>query len=51
MEMIKEDTLTIVHNSYGRGLANGNVIETFYKNFLASSPEVAKRFKNADFNE
>ena len=51
MEMIKENTLAIVHNSYGRCLANGNVIETFYKKFLSSSPKVAERFKNTDFNE
>ncbi len=49
--MMKEDTLRIVKNSYGRCLTDGNMIETFYEKFLASSPEVAEKFRNTDFSE
>lgn len=43
MEMKKENSLAIVHNSYGRCFANGSVIETFYKKFLSSSLEVTEK--------
>ena len=45
MEMKKENTLAIVHNSYGRCLANGNVIETFYKNSYLAAPKWLKSLK------
>ena len=39
MEMTKENSLAIVYHSYGRCLANGNVIETFYKNSYLAAPK------------
>lgn len=48
---VASNTIEVVQNSYGRCLSNGNVIETFYSHFLASSPEVKEKFKNTDFEE
>ena len=45
MEMKKENSLAIVHSRYGRYLANGNVIETFYKNSYLAAPKWLKSFK------
>lgn len=45
------DNIGLVQNSYGRCLSNGDMLETFYQEFLASSGEVAKRFKHTDFEQ
>ena len=45
------DKITLVQNSYGRCLNNGNMLETFYQKFLSSSNEVAERFKHTDFEQ
>lgn len=45
MEMKKENTLAIVHSRYSRYLANGNVIETFYKNSYLAAPKWLKSLK------
>lgn len=44
-------TIRVVQESYGRCLANGKMIETFYQHFLSSSDEVAEKFKNTDFEQ
>ena len=40
-----------VQSSFGRCGLNPNFMDTFYKNFLASSPEIADLFKNTDFQK
>lgn len=51
MDILERNVIETVQNSYGRCLANGNVIETFYGHFLQSSPEVKEKFKNTDFEQ
>jgi len=52
MEKIKEDQIvTNVQNSYGRCLGNGDLISTFYDIFLASDPEIKKKFTKTDFDK
>ncbi|QSE96339.1 globin [Fulvivirga lutea] len=46
-----QDKISIVQNSYGRCLASGDVLDTFYQEFLGSSPEIKERFKNTDFEK
>ena len=40
-----------VRSSFGRCEANGNFAETFYNNFLNSSPEIAPYFAATDFEK
>jgi hemoglobin-like flavoprotein len=40
-----------VQASFGRCGLNPDFLDTFYKNFLASSPEIAALFKNTDFKK
>ncbi|UII23986.1 globin domain-containing protein [Fulvivirga ligni] len=46
-----EEKVKQVHDSYGRCLRNGNLVETFYNLFISSSNEVAKKFANTDFEK
>ena len=41
----------LVQASYDRCLANGDFFQTFYNIFLDTSPEVASKFVNTDFNK
>ena len=45
-----DEKIAMVQNSYGRCLASGDVLETFYQEFLKSSPEIKVRFANTDFD-
>ena len=50
MEILNDDTcVKDVQASYGRCLANGDVIQTFYNNFLMTSDQVTEKFKHTDF--
>ena len=40
-----------VQASFGRCGLNPDFLDSFYKNFLATSPEVAALFKNTDFKK
>lgn len=40
-----------VQASFGRCCLNPNFLDAFYKNFLATSPEIAALFKNTDFQK
>ncbi|UII30684.1 hypothetical protein LVD17_20535 [Fulvivirga ulvae] len=45
------DKITLVQNSYGRCLNNGDMLDTFYQKFLSSNVEVAERFRKTDFEQ
>lgn len=45
-----DEKIAMVQNSYGRCLASGDVLETFYQEFLKSSPVIKEKFVNTDFN-
>ena len=40
----------VVQKSYGRCLSTGDMLQTFYDYFLSSSPVVAEKFRNTDFD-
>ncbi len=40
-----------VQESFGRCSLNPAFLDTFYKNFLATSPEIATLFRNTDFKK
>lgn len=42
--------IDVVQKSYGRCLSSGDMLQTFYDYFLSSSPVVAEKFKNTDFD-
>ena len=44
-------THDIVQASYDRCLANGDFFQTFYDIFLATSPDIASKFAQTDFNK
>lgn len=46
--MLEKD-LEIFNDSLERCRAKGNFIDRFYERFLASSPQVAEKFKHTDF--
>ena len=41
----------VVQNSFDRCLATGDFFQTFYDIFLATSPEIASKFAQTDFNK
>ncbi|WP_442508503.1 globin domain-containing protein [Novipirellula sp. SH528] len=43
------DDLDMVTASYHRCMHSGGFVDTFYERFLASSPEVASKFRHTDF--
>ena len=48
---ITKEEIADVQHSYGRCLMNGDVIDTFYNNFLSGSTEIAKKFADTDFEK
>lgn len=50
-ELMEQEKITVVQNSYGRSLANGDMLDTFYKKFLSSHSDIEERFKNTDFEQ
>lgn len=46
-----QSSTTIVQNSYGRCIAKGEFIPTFYERFLSSHPEVKGKFAKTNFDE
>ncbi len=49
--LLKNESLKLVQDSYGRCLANGDVLETFYNQFLESSPVIKAKFAKTDFEQ
>jgi len=48
---INKEITDRVRQSYGRCLNDKQFLEKFYRRFLASSPEVKKKFENTDFEK
>ncbi|MFA0963638.1 globin [Roseivirga sp. BDSF3-8] len=49
MARVSEEAVKTAQESYGRCLANGNMLESFYDKFLSKSPLIKDRFKDTDF--
>ena len=49
--MASERSIELVTQSFGRCIVRGDLFSKFYDIFLASSPEIAPRFANTDFDK
>ena len=49
--MVSNQGFSAVQQSYGRVMSRRGVFARFYEILLASSPEVAERFKSTDFQQ
>jgi hemoglobin-like flavoprotein len=49
--MLSAESLLAVNQSYGRCTADPLFFDSFYENFMKSSPAIAAMFKNTDFKK